>query len=125
MINIIEAVAERLAKSGDIVAERVIDAMVEVALKKREQQVSQAFTESDNLARELAKLKFDVLTYNQDGTVAAEVFTKARIEQRAKLKSRIEKIENALAKALKYNDWNPIAQLGGKDTPAAAADDQS
>lgn len=125
MINIREAVAERIANSGELVAERVVDALADTTLQKREQQVSQAITESDNLARDLQKLKPDALTFNQDGTVAAEAFTKARIEQRAKLKSRIEKIENALAKALEKNDWNPIAHLGGKDTPAAAADDQS
>ena len=121
-MNIREAVTERIAKSGDEIASRVVDLLAEETLKKRVQQITQAMTESDNLNRDLKKMKPDIVTYNADGSRASESFSKKVIDDRNKAMARIKKVEAAITKALDTGDYGDVASLGSKATEATEDD---
>jgi hypothetical protein len=123
MTSVREAVAEKLATSGETVKGRVVDLMVEETLKKRVGQVMSAMTERDNLEKDLRKLKPDVLHYDESGAPAATLYSKVAIEQRKKVTDRIAKVEKAIAKALDENDFGDVMQLGGKEPPKDASGD--
>jgi hypothetical protein len=127
-MDIREQVAQRIAESGPAIAERVIAALTEELRAKRTKQILDAFTELDGLRLQLKKAKPDVLAYNEAAEVVSANFSKQRIEERAKLTKRINRIEAALAKALENNDFADLSGLGGakdKAQPDGEADDAS
>lgn len=97
-INI--AVAEKLATSGTQVVERVVNRLTEVELGRRADALLKAVELSGKLAKDLAKIdRPDVQTFDGDGKVVTETYTKARLEERKKLRDRIAKVEKAFEKA--------------------------
>jgi hypothetical protein len=114
-MNIREAVAEKIKNSTSAVTDAAVDIMAQKVIQKRVEQVVAAFTELDNLDRELKKCKPDLISYNDDGSVKDTSWSKGAFEARKKLSDRHDKIEKALEAALgDKGDFNSLASLGGK-----------
>ena len=108
-----EAVAERFAKLGGEVADAAINILVEKELDKRKVQVVSAFSEYDELQKRLRRLdKGDVLSYNGDGSVATQAFSKQRLDELKKVKERMAKLEKALEDAIANSDFKKLNELG-------------
>lgn len=65
----------------------------------------------DKLEKEFYKLKQDVISYNEDGTISSQAYSKDVIEQRKKNIERRDKIKAVLEKALDRNDWSDIGSV--------------
>jgi len=107
-----QAVAERIAGSGDAVLERVAEHFADETIKKRVDQVKQAMTQLDNLERDLRKIKADQVAYDESGKVVHTLYSREKLEERKKLTQRIEKVQRAIDKALTKGDYGDIGGLG-------------
>jgi DNA-binding ferritin-like protein len=120
-MNIKEAVAERIASSGEEISRRVVDFLAEATIAKRAKMVTDAIIEVDNLTKDLKRLKPDLTAYNQDGTVASQNWSKKAADDHARLSGRIAKVTKAIDSALAGN-FNDIGNLGG-NTKLEASDE--
>lgn len=98
--------------SPSVLFSRVVDALAEETVAKRVQQVTSAYTEWLKQDKEIKRVKPDVVSYNADGTVKDEAWTKAGLDAKKKITDRIAKIEKAITNALEKNDWQAMNDLG-------------
>lgn len=107
--GLLAEVADKIKGSGDAVRQRLVDAMVEKELAQRVDLLDKAFQKRFELLTALRKIdRADQETYNADGTVATQSYTKARLDEIKKAKEALEKHENALEKALSSNDFSKL-----------------
>jgi cell division protein ZapA (FtsZ GTPase activity inhibitor) len=117
MASLKETVAERVAALGPAVQEGVVTVLVEQVKKKRETAILTALNLLEEKQKELKKIKPEQ-TFDAEGKVASEFFTKANNETRKKTSEAIAKIEKALEKALnvekpEYDDLFKVVQNKG------------
>ncbi len=118
-----EAVAARIAGSAPEVFEKVAGILAQETIDKRVKQLVASMTEFDNKSRDLKKLRPDVVSYNAAGQAVTENYSKAAVEARAKLTKRIDKIEQAIAKALADPpNYDALMSLGDGKTDKSDAD---
>jgi hypothetical protein len=107
--GLLAEVADKIKGSGDAVRQRLVDAMVEKELAQRVELLDKAFQKRFELLTGLRKIdRADQETYNADGSVATQSYTKARLDEIKKAKEALEKHENALEKALTSNDFSKL-----------------
>lgn len=105
------AVKDALSNSGETVVERVVEALVEKELLERKTKVEKALQSLESMSAELKKVKPDSVTYDADGKVKDESYSKGTIENKKKLVEKIGKLESALDKALTENDYQGLDKL--------------
>lgn len=102
-------VAGKIKDSGEAIRQRLVDAMVEKEVAQRVELLDKAFQKRFELLTAFNKVnRADQETYNADGSVATQSYTKARLEEIKKAKEALEKHENALEKALTSNDFSKL-----------------
>lgn len=107
--GLLAEVADKIKGSGEAVRQRLVAAMVEKEVSQRVDLLDKAFQKRFELLTALRKVdRADQETYNADGTVATQSYTKARLEEIKKAKEALEKHENALEKALTSNDFSKL-----------------
>jgi hypothetical protein len=116
--SISTAVAERLASIAPEVTGKVVDHLVTKELNRRSEAVITALQEIDKLNVDLKKVKPDVVTYNDDGSVASSNWTKAKLEEKNKVQQRITKLTSAVDKALGSNDYSDLFNVAKSQQPA-------
>lgn len=94
-----EQVSERIAALGPAVQEGVVTALVDQTKEKRVKAVLTALNLLEESQKELKKIKPDQ-TFDGDGKVASETYSKANNDLRKKATEKVAKIEAALAAAL-------------------------
>ena len=94
-----EQVSERIAALGPAVQEGVVSALVDQTKEKRVKAVLTALNLLEEAQKELKKVKPEQ-TFDGEGKVASEYYTKANNDTRKKTTEKIAKIEGALALAL-------------------------
>lgn len=96
-----EAVASQIAQINPVVGEKVVEHFVQTEINKRADAIVKGLDTLSNFQRERAKLaKPDQVSYNADRTVAAETYSKAKLDEIEKLDKKIEKLEKAINKAI-------------------------
>ena len=113
------AVAERLAAIAPEVTSKVIDHLVTKELNRRSEAVINGLGELDKLKSEQKKLKPDVISYNEDGSVASSNWSKAKLEEKNKVDQKIAKLGKAIDKALVENDYSDLFNVSKSSAPAA------
>lgn len=117
MASLKETVAERVAALGPAVQEGVIGVLVEQTKDKRVKAILAAISLLEEKQKELKKIKPEQ-TFDADGKVSSEYFTKANNETRKKTGEQIAKIEKALERACnpekpEYDDLFKVVQNKG------------
>jgi hypothetical protein len=113
-MTIREEVAESLNTSNVVVKETIVTQLVKIEIDKRVTAVSSALTSLDSSNKELSKLnKPDLQTFDSEGKVLSESFSKDRVETRKKLKEQIAKIDLAIKEALENNNFEKVFNLKG------------
>ena len=95
-----ETIAARIAELNPQLEDKVVDHFVGKELEKRAEAIVLGTDNLTKLERELPKVsKADMVSFNSDGTVANETYSKARLDEVDKLKKRIAKLMAAIDKA--------------------------
>jgi hypothetical protein len=120
-----EKVAQGIANLGPQVESTVVDMLVDKELQRRTPPIVQGLDKLGELDGELKKAdKPDDRTFNKDGSVKDESYSSKKIEEIKKIKERIQKLTNAINKALDNGDLkelNQLLQQGGKDKTESSA----
>ncbi len=124
-VSVKELVAEGLASSTAVVRSRVIEALVLEEQDKRVKAVLKVIQNLDQTRKDGFKLKPDVMTYDRDGKVASEGYTKTTTDAIKANQELISKLEGALNEALDESSPNfeKVLKLGsGGDKKAEQGD---
>lgn len=125
MNSVQTAVAQQIVDISPQVEAKVVDTLVTRELTRRSDALVQVF---DKLSKEESQMKKiakpDQATYDDKGAKVSEYFSKARVDEKAKLDKRIAKLTGALTKALEKGDFGDVYNLAGSggDAKLDAAD---
>jgi len=121
--DIAKEVAEMLAARSGEVKRRVIESLAEEELSFRVKLVRTGLDKLRELKRALDKIRPDNVSYNGDGTLHNELWSKPKLEEKKKATESYGKLDAALAKALDDKpDYEPLKKLignAGKEEPQA------
>lgn len=125
MATLKETVAEKIAGLGPVVNEAVATALADQVKEKRVKAVLTALNLKEEKEKELKKIKPEQ-TFDGEGKVASEFYTKANNELRKKTTESLTKIEKALNEALdpekpNYENLFKVVQNKGGDAPKEEA----
>jgi chaperonin cofactor prefoldin len=109
--SIQQVVKTRLVDQNPSVKESYIQKQVDAKIQSRIQLVEKAINSVAEATKELRKIKPDQVFYGVDGKVIQEAYTKELLDKKNKLVEKIEKIENALTKALEEADYSKLEEL--------------
>ncbi len=106
--------------SGTEVANKVVDFFVKKEVDRRVTALTTAVTELEKLEKEALKVKPDQQSFDADGKVVAETFSKAKFEEKKKAGEKIAKLRKAIEKALNDNDFGDLfnQSKGGEEKKA-------
>jgi hypothetical protein len=105
-----ETVAQQLADVGtERVRNTLVNVLVDKELDRRVKLVLEALDKRDALVAEGRKIKADVVSYNADGSVAQEAWSKAKLEERNKHQQQLDKLEAAIEAALERADFSKLS----------------
>jgi uncharacterized protein (DUF2164 family) len=96
--SIKEAVAQQVAALGPEVETAVVGVLVDQVKEKRTKAILAALSLIEETQKELKKIK-PTQTFDVDGKVASEFYTKTDKEAREKINQKLAKIEKALGEA--------------------------
>lgn len=103
MTKINDAVAEKIKALSEPVFDRVVDSLVEREASRRTDAIVKVMDKIDSAQRELRKIKPDVGPfYDEEGNLieGSAKWTKAKLEERKKAQEKINKMQNAVEKAI-------------------------
>lgn len=125
MATLKETVAEKIAGLGPVVHEAVATALADQVKEKRVKAVLTALNLKEETEKELKKIKPEQ-TFDGDGKVVSEFYTKANFETRKKTTEKLAKIEKALNEALdpekpNYENLFKVVQNKGAAEPKEEA----
>jgi hypothetical protein len=115
-----ESVAEKVAQLNPVVEESVVGVLVDQVKEKRTKAVLGALSLIEEMQKELKKVKA-TQTFDAEGKVASEYYTKTDKDARDKLTQKLAKIEKALAEAFdpekpNYEKLFNVVQNKGQET---------
>ena len=121
MATLKETVAEKIAGLGPVVHEAVASALADQVKEKRVKAVLTALSLKEETEKELKKIKPEQ-TFDGDGKVVSEFYTKTNFESRKKTTEKLAKIEKALNEALdpekpNYENLFKVVQNKGAAEP--------
>lgn len=122
-ISVQQKIAEKIIELAPTVEEAVVDTLVERELVKRSEAVVQCMDLLSKLEGELKRIKPDQVSYDTDGKIISESFSKGKFEEKKKLIERIGKFTNAITKALEKSDYGDVYNL--KNQGAGGSKDSS
>lgn len=100
-INIREKVGEQIAALSPAVEAKVVEHFVEKEAARRADAIIKGIDKLDELTRERRKTgKGDLVSYNSDGSVATQTYSKERLDANKKADEQIAKLTKAINKAL-------------------------
>jgi hypothetical protein len=126
MATLKETVAEKVAGLGPVVHEAVATALADQVKEKRVKAVLTALNLKEEKEKELKKIKPEQ-TFDGEGKVVSEFYTKPNFEGRKKVVEALAKIEKALNEALDptnpnyENLFKVVQNKGGAPTQEEAA----
>jgi hypothetical protein len=112
--SIRELVTDNLSSSGPKVKDTVVTALTQEEINKRVETVRNALPLVDTARGVLKKFKADVITYNEDGSVKDEGWSKQNLEAKKQAQEKLAKLEAALAKALDESQFEDLNKLVGQ-----------
>ena len=106
-----QKIATQITELAPSVEETVINTLVERELTKRSEAVVQCMDMLGKLEGDLKKIKPDQVSFDTDGKIISESFSKNKFEEKKKLIERIGKYTNAITKAIEKADFNDVYNL--------------
>jgi len=104
-------VAETIANIAPKVEDKVVDVLVERELKRRSDALVSAMDKLDKMEKELSKIKADQISFDEDGKIVSQTFSKAKKEEKDKLSQKVQKATNAINKALEKGEFGDVYNI--------------
>lgn len=104
-------VAETIANISPKVEDKVVDVLVDREVKRRSDALVSALDKLDKMEKELLKIKADQISFDEDGKVVSQTYSKAKKEEKDKLSQKITKAVNAINKALEKGDYGDVYNI--------------
>jgi hypothetical protein len=114
-----EAVAAKLASSGDLVAANIISQLADAELGRREKLIMAALTKLDTLDKDAKKIRPDQRSLDAEGKLIAETYSAAKFDELKKHREVAERWNAALDKALNACDYTKLTELSKPDAKPA------
>lgn len=105
------AVKEAIAEATPQVKDRLIQVYVEKELLRFQEAIARAITHLDSAKNDLKKIKPDVQSYNEDGEVTSNSYSKDVAESLKSTRTKVAKLEEAVKAALVDNDYSKVLNL--------------
>lgn len=113
--SLLSEVSEKISASGPVVWGRVVDLLTEKEVSNRVNLLEQALQKRNEMLKDLRKLeKADIQTFDANGKVLTESFSKSAAENLKKAREQLGKMENALTLALEKNDFSKLKEVTNK-----------
>lgn len=110
--EILTVVTNDLAENGgDKVREMVSNMRVEREIKKRAEAIDKVMGLLDQEEKNMKKLGPDSKQYDVTGKEVVANYTKKQLDERGKVQKRLDKLINAINKALEKDDYQDVYQL--------------
>ena len=110
-ISVQQKIATQIAELAPSVEETVVNTLVERELAKRSEAVVQCMDTLAKLEGDLRKTKPDQVSFDNDGKIISESFSKSKFEEKKKLIDRIGKYTSAITKAIEKADFSDVYNL--------------
>ena len=98
------------ALRGQVVRELASD-----EIERRRDLLIDAMRDRKTIMADIAKIRPDQRAYNANGNVTNESYSKAKVDELAKTRKRLNKLETAIRKAVENADYSQLGQKGGGD----------
>lgn len=121
-LTIREKIASQIAVISGDVEQRVIDVIVEKETKKRADALVLVLEKFEKEQKEFFRLGSDLKTFDENGKVLSDGYSKARLEERNKAKQRLTNMQNALEKALTTGDMTNVYKFASGKGPDTKED---
>lgn len=117
-MSIREKIADQLANITPSVVDQVVEAIATRETNKRSEAIIKVIDKLDQAEKEMKKLERpDQVFYNDKNEVDVAVFSEGRKNERMKKAKLIERLTNAITKAIEKGDMQDVYNMaGGKDT---------
>jgi hypothetical protein len=112
-MNLKEQVHAKISGSNSVIAACAVEAIAQKVIDKRITLVVSAYTEIDNLEKELRRVKPDQTQYTPQGEMYVS-YSKEMWEKKDKLEGKIHKIQKLLDAALGDQKFNELASAMGQ-----------
>ncbi len=109
-VDLRREVKDRVSQQNGDIWERVVNHLTEVELERRANLLRDALDKRDELFKQMNKIKPDHLQYNADGVIVNEFYTKDQVRNRKTSIERLDKIDNAISKAVTAADYDGLQQ---------------
>jgi len=106
-----QKIATRIAELVPSVEETVVNMLVERELTKRSEAIVQCMDTLAKLEGDLRKIKPDLVSFDTDGKIVSENFSKNKFEEKKKLIERMGKYTSAITKAIEKADFGDVYNL--------------
>lgn len=104
-----EAVKSR--QEGGVIRKRVVEALVEEEVSHRADLLTKALAKRKAQANELNKIRPDHCTFNEDGSPAAQQWSKAKLGERRKCLKVLAKLDKAINAAILNADYEGVKKI--------------
>jgi hypothetical protein len=106
-----EEVSAVIKSSGPVVRQSVIDKFVDEEIKRRSDLLTRLVIAINAFRKQGSKFKPDLVTYDGDGKVTSEGWTKGLLDQKKKFTEKLDKADKAFEKALNDGDYNNVENV--------------
>lgn len=110
-ITVHTAVVARIKELAPSVEQKLIDHLAQIEITRRSDVLIQSFDNLTKMEKLVKGLGPDQKTYNEDGSIKDESYSKTRLDDRNKMNSKIEKWKKAIDKALTEKDFADVYNL--------------
>lgn len=104
-------VAAQISSAGPTILGKVIEKLAQVEIEKRAEALLNAVNSAVATQRELYKVKPDIVALDGNGKEVTSNWSKAKYDEKKKLEEKLAKIEAAVTKAVKENDFSGVLSL--------------
>ncbi len=99
-------------QNNGAIRNRVIHALSEIEIKRRQEILTKALAKRDEVAKELEKMHPDIKHYDEDGQEAGKYFSAEKMKARKNLVKQLGKIDKAINRAVNDADYEGLKKIG-------------
>jgi len=116
-LSVREKIADQITNIAPSVIDQVVESVVMRETNKRAEAIVRVIDKLDAAEKEFRKIdKPDQIFYNDKNEVDVAVFSEGRKNERLKKTKLIERLNNAITKAIEKGDMQDVYNMaGGKD----------